>query len=152
MRISCIVRFSRRNNGLIFHMPKGRKRSIILRLWRDRSDGWRIHSILRVFLGRFCISYFSENFSCIAFLKSSKRDISIVNPAACRCHPYRLKYSLQASRSSMRLHHSGERHEATRDHIHFHHVSSRRSFSYSRFDISSPFGSCCLQSTIEGFP
>lgn len=111
---STIVISSRRKRGFLFPIPKGRNLLITSSVSRVIFFGGRIHSTSSVFFGSSHFPYFSRNFSVIAFWKSANRLASMVNPAACLCPPYRTKYSLHSSRSSTRLHQSGERQEATR--------------------------------------
>lgn len=104
----------RSQRGRGFPIPNGLNRLMIVRFSRVICSGLSRDSTVRIFSGRFEFGYFSQNACVMARENSSNRCASMVNPAACRCPPYRTKKSLHSSRSSMRLHHSGERQLATR--------------------------------------
>lgn len=105
----------RRKSGFRFPIPKGLNVSSTLSVFKLTSFGCISHSTVRVLVGSEIESpYFSWNFFPITFWNSSYLDASIVNHAACLCPPYLTKYSLHSSRSSTRLHQSGDRQEATR--------------------------------------
>ena len=99
-------------SGFGFPIPNGLKWSISSSVLISILFGGREHSIDRTFFGRLVISCTWANCFHRASFRSWILLLSIVNPAAWRWPPYRTKKSLQLSRSSIRLHHSGERQEA----------------------------------------
>ncbi len=106
--VVAIVTFSSMKSGFRFPMPNGLKWSISVRRSMVIDVGGSGHSIIRVLVGRLDISCTQAICFHIASLNAHTLPVSIVNPAACLCPPYLTKYSLQWSRSSIRLHHSGD--------------------------------------------
>ncbi len=110
---SRIVSSSRRKSGFRLPIPNGRYRSMILIFSRVRSvRASSLHSISMVFFGRFSTSWILANLALIACLNASSLSVSMVKPAACLWPQNLTKYSRQDSRSSMILHHSGDRQDA----------------------------------------